>query len=153
MTKIENKQKSSNEFKVLNLSKHIREIGINILRSESGQQTENVCEKDENYFSGQLEVSNSPNRNSFYTSKFQYAHGLINSKNQNDVQPGIKLLTELLREHSSDIHAQRDYGKYKKERNKIFVDSSIFYCCWILSLERLRKSYFKIGKNFKNRAR
>ena len=37
-TKNENKQKSSNEFKVLNLE-HIREIGINVLRPESGHQT------------------------------------------------------------------------------------------------------------------
>merc|ERR1712228_605154 len=29
-----------------------------------------------------------------------------------DIRPGITLLTELLREHSTDIQAQRDYAYY-----------------------------------------
>ena len=47
----------------------------------------------------------------FYTTKFQYAHGLIHSQTKEHIPLGIKLLTELLKEHSTDVQAQRDYGK------------------------------------------
>ena len=67
----------------------------------------------DNKFRGQFDVSNSVNSTSIYTSKFQYAHGLIHSEFYGDISEGIKLLKALLTEHKSDVHAQRDYGNDK----------------------------------------
>ena len=63
------------------------------------------------YFSAQFDVSSAVNSTSFYTTKFQYGHGLVHSSNKADIPLGISLLKQLLGEHKGDVHAQRDYGK------------------------------------------
>merc|ERR1712130_9245 len=99
-----------------------------------------IQELKENYFlaRGQSEVSNAPNRVPYFTSKFQYAHGLVHSEKKRDILDGIRLLTELLKEHSDDVQAQRDYayyiaiGYYRKRE----FEKCITKCTQILKLEK-----------------